>query len=79
MHRYLAESGLQVALEELYADLQDVLDHNLEDYLKAIIQTPGLRIADGDEFLVWAENGQFVIRLGSVVFDDYTLFVPPIS
>jgi len=79
MHRYLAESGLQVALEELYADLQDVLDHNLEDYLKAIIQTPGLRIADGDEFLVWAENGQFVIRLGSVVFDDYTLFVPPTS
>lgn len=77
MRQYLAESGLQITLEELYSEFQDVLEHNLENYLKAIIQTPGLRIADGDEFLVRLENSQIVIRLGSVIFDDYTLFVPP--
>lgn len=79
MRQYLAESGLQITLEELYSDFQDVLEHNLEGYLKAIIQDPGLRIADGDEFLLRFENGQLVIRLGSVIFDDYTLFVPPTS
>ena len=76
MKQILAEQGLMISREELYDDVQDTMDYNLTAYLKSIILQPGLKIANGDEFLVTPYGLNLQVNIGSVVFPDYTLFVP---
>ena len=78
-HRFLAERGLAIKLSELYETLQDCLDDNFVTWVKSIILKPGLRIAEGDEFLVRQEGDTLRIKVGAIVFPDYDIFVPDSS
>lgn len=76
MKKILTECGLAIKLEDLYALVQESMDENFIDFVKSIVHTPGLRIAEGDEFLVYQSGDSLMVRPGAVVFQDYDIFVP---
>jgi len=76
MKTILAERGLMITRNELYDTVQDAMGLNIHAYIKAIILEPGLRIAEGNEFMVYVSGQILRIPIGSVVFDDYSIFVP---
>lgn len=76
MKSFLAERGLMITLTDLYEDLQNDLNYNLEAYLRSIILEPGLRIAEGDEFSITRQGDSLVAPAGAIVFPNYELFVP---
>lgn len=77
MNRILAESGLKIKRSDLYEYLQDAMAFNVEAYLKSIILSPGLRIAESDDFQATVQGSKIVVKLGAAIFDDYRVFVPP--
>lgn len=77
MKKFIAERGLIISLEDLYEDVQSVLIDNLTSYIKSIIYEPGLRIAEGDEFLVQRDGANIIADSGAIVFPNYDLWVPP--
>jgi len=76
MKQILTERGLMISSESLYSTMQDIMDYNFTAYLKAIILKPGLRISKGDEFSVSITDTKLIVKIGSVVFNDYSVFVP---
>lgn len=77
MKKFIAERGLMISLDDLYEDVQSVLISNLTAYVKSIIYEPGLRIAEGDEFLVQQDGANIIADAGAIVFPNYDLWVPP--
>lgn len=76
MKRVLTERGLMIKLSELYDLIQDKMDDNFIDLIKSLILEPGLRIAEGDEFLVHQVGSDLKVKAGGVVFPNYDIFVP---
>jgi hypothetical protein len=74
--RLLTERGLSIKLSDLYDTLQDCLGENFLDLIKSTVLEPGLRIAEGDEFLVHQVGHTLQAKAGAVVFPDYDIFVP---
>lgn len=76
MKKILAERGLQINLSDLYSIMQEDMGSNFTSFVKSVILEPGLRIAEGDEFLVRKEGSYLKVKSGGVVFADYDIFVP---
>ena len=76
MRKVLTEQGLSIKLSELYDLVQDCADGNFISLVKSVVYEPGLRIAEGDEFLVTQNGTSIDIKLGGIVFQNYDVFLP---
>ena len=76
MKKVIPECGLMIKLSELYELIQGNMDDNFTGFVKSVILEPGLRIAEGDEFLVHQVGENLMIKMGGVVFPNWDIFLP---
>ena len=74
--RVITERGLMIKLSDLYELIQDNMDDDFIGFVKSMILEPGLRISEGDEFLVHRVGNTLQVKVGAIVFPNYDIFVP---
>lgn len=75
MERPIFNTGQIEYLGNLYQAISDCSAENLKGLLRTCIKRPGL-VLSGDTFAAYIDGGEIIVPIGSVVFEDFSIYSP---